>query len=155
MRRRVDEVARVVGLTDKEMARILNMSIRSLHSKAAHEPLALAAGERLLLLEQLIQHGLSVFNGRADLLARWLHTPLMELAYRQGGDRIPEPVPVRSLGQFGEPDAASENLLRSPVTDANTDSTLVPQSPIAVLDTVSGFSLAEDVLGRIEWGIVG
>ncbi|WP_345244259.1 antitoxin Xre-like helix-turn-helix domain-containing protein [Nibrella saemangeumensis] len=32
MRRRVDEVARLVGLTDREMARILNMSVRSLHS---------------------------------------------------------------------------------------------------------------------------
>ncbi|WP_345244257.1 hypothetical protein [Nibrella saemangeumensis] len=47
-----------------------------------------------------------------------------------------------------------ENL-RPQVADANAYSAQVPQSPSAVLDTVSGFSLAEDVLGRIEWGIGG
>lgn len=160
LRSRVDEIARLVGLTDKEMAHILNMSVRGLHGKAAAEPLSLSASERLLLLERLIQHGLSVFDGRADLLGRWLHTPLAELAYRQGIEEVPQPVSIQDLGRFGEPFDLSPATsgLRSATPDAAIEeqlSALVPQSPLAVLDTVSGFSLADDVLGRIEWGIAG
>ncbi len=158
VRRRVDEVARLVGLTDKEMARILNMSVRSLHGKTDSELLTSAASERLLLLERLIQHGLSVFDGRADVLSRWLRTPLAELSYREEVDTVAaanerEPIPVRSLGQFNEPTPvyAPTDVQKS----ADESSFVVPQSPLAVLDTVSGFSLAEDVLSRIEWGIVG
>jgi len=158
LRQRVDEIARLVSLTDKDMARILNMSVRSLHGKSNTELLTLAASERLLLLERLVQHGLAVFDGRADVLARWLHTPLHELAYREGSlvDND-QPTPLRDMGSFTDPlqrGNTIETRTRS-AADAGTLSPLVPQSPIAVLDTVSGFSLAEDVLGRIEWGIVG
>ena len=150
LRRRVDEVAKAVGLTDNEMARILNMSVRSLHGKPASESLTLAAGERLLLFENLIRHGLSVFDGRADLLNRWLHTPLTELGTNEQPHEDQPPVMVRQLGSFKKPgeDLASE--LTNPIT--TQDST--PQSPLAVLDTVSGFTLADDVLGRIEWGLI-
>jgi uncharacterized protein (DUF2384 family) len=168
MRRRVDEVASLVGLTDKEMARILNMSVRSLHSKTATEPLTLAAGERLLLLERLVQDGLSTFDGRADLLTRWLRTPLAELAYREninpttdGSPELPmNTLSVYQLGSFGQPDSLTAGRPATAVPDtavaeAGATDTVVAQSPLTVLDTVSGFSLAEDVLGRIEWGIVG
>lgn len=156
LRRRVDEVARSVGLTDKEMAHILNMSVRGLHGKSASETLSLSASERLLLLERLVQHGLSVFDGRADLLNRWLHTPLHELAYRDGIEEVPLPVSTQNLGRFGDPFELSPTTSGS-VSEANEEtlSALLPQSPLAVLDTVSGFSLADDVLGRIEWGIAG
>ena len=152
LRRRVDEVARLVGLTDKEMAHILNMSIRGLHGKQANELLTLAASERLLLLERLIWHGLTVFDGRADFLGRWLHTPLNELGY----NKIPEArqdTPVREMGSFQEPRPTYE--ASSALGNTETPDSVVPQSPLAVLDTVSGFSLVEDVLGRIEWGVVG
>lgn len=156
LRRRVDEVARLVGLTDKEMAYILNMSVRGLHGKAATDFLSLAASERLLLLERLVQHGLSVFGNRADLLGHWLRTPLAELAYREGIDNSADadtgsPPAVREMGSFSEP--AVPYGLTPQKMDAS--SVIVPQSPLAVLDTVSGFSLADDVLGRIEWGIAG
>ncbi|MBO0936851.1 hypothetical protein J2I47_09875 [Fibrella sp. HMF5335] len=154
LRRRVDEVARLVGLTDKEMAHILNMSVRGLHGKAATDFLSLAASERLLLLERLVQHGLAVFDNRADLLGRWLRTPLAELAYREGLDEstdTPAPLSIREMGSFAEP--AARYMVAG--EQVNSPSKLVPQSPLAVLDTVSGFSLADDVLGRIEWGIVG
>ncbi|MEZ0606934.1 antitoxin Xre-like helix-turn-helix domain-containing protein [Fibrella sp. WM1] len=152
LRRRVDEVAKLVGLTDKEMAYALAMSVRSLHGKAPHEPLSLSAGERLLLLEQLLRHGLAVFDGRADLLSRWLRTPLDELAYRTGSDTsdAETTMPLSTLGSFHEPFVAYVPTAQPPSTDG-----LVPQSPLAVLDTVSGFMLADDVLGRIEWGLVG
>lgn len=93
-------------------------------------------------------------------MGRWLHTPLAELAYRQGIEEVPQPVSIQDLGRFGEPFDLSPATsgLRSATPDAAIEeqlSALVPQSPLAVLDTVSGFSLADDVLGRIEWGIAG
>jgi uncharacterized protein (DUF2384 family) len=163
-RRRVDEVARLVDLTDKEMARVLNISVRGLHAKTPAEPLSLAASERLLLLERLVQHGLTVFDGRTDLLARWLRTPLAELAYsspfsaptKASAQNRPAPVSVRDMGRFDEPDpSAARNASGDAGADADQLWANSFQSPLAVLDTVSGFSLADDVLGRIEWGIVG
>ena len=73
-RSRVDEVAKRIGLTDKEMAKILNLSERSLHRQAADAMLDSNKTERLLLLEQLIEHGLAIFDDRADVLTRWLRS---------------------------------------------------------------------------------
>ncbi len=150
LRRRVDEIARLIGLSDKEMAHVLNMSVRSLHGKADAERLSLAASERLLLLERLIKRGLQVFDGRSDLFNRWLHTPLNELAYSEDleEDELPVALSVQSMGSFQEP-------VERYAPSTTTDHSFVPQSPLAILDTVSGFSLAEDVLGRVEWGILG
>lgn len=39
--------------------------------------------------------------------------------------------------------------LRSPIRELNS------QSPLHLLDTTTGFGLVDDVLGRIEHGIVG
>ncbi|AQG78990.1 antitoxin Xre-like helix-turn-helix domain-containing protein [Spirosoma montaniterrae] len=78
-RARADELARPLGLTDKEMARMLNLSERTFHRLRPDARFDSNASERLLLLEVLIQHGLSVFDGRADVLGRWLHGPLPEL----------------------------------------------------------------------------
>ncbi|UFH57832.1 antitoxin Xre-like helix-turn-helix domain-containing protein [Spirosoma sp. KNUC1025] len=74
-RSRVDEVASRIGLTDKEMARILNLSERSLHRQAGDKTLDSNKTERLLLLEQLIEHGLATFDDRQAVFARWLRTP--------------------------------------------------------------------------------
>lgn len=157
LRRRADEIARLAGLTDIEMARILNMSVRGLHGKGAGEQLNLAASERLLLLEQLVQHGLTVFDGRAELLGRWLRTPLPELAYREGGNYAEptEILPLLAMGSFNEPIPVVQASKSTASPDKKITENTVNQSPLAVLDTVSGFSLAEDVLARIEWGIVG
>lgn len=78
-RAKADEVARPVGLTDKEMARVLNLSERTLHRLRPDARLDSNASERLLLLEVLIRHGLDVFDERTDVLDRWLHGPLPEL----------------------------------------------------------------------------
>lgn len=61
------------------MARILNLSERTLHRLRPDSRLDSNASERLLLLEVLTKHGLDVFDGRTDLLGRWLHGPLPEL----------------------------------------------------------------------------
>jgi uncharacterized protein (DUF2384 family) len=128
----------------------LNMSVRSLHGKAANESLNLAASERLLLLEQLVQHGLHVFDGRADILSRWLRTPLAELGYREGIEEM-NATPLAEMGSFRKSEPTGQFSESGPTIETR----FVAQSPIAVLDTVSGFSLVDDVLGRIEWGIVG
>ena len=78
-RAKADEVARPLGLTDKEMARILNLSERTFHRLRPDARFDSNASERLLLLEVLIRHGLDVFDGRTDVLGRWLHGPLPEL----------------------------------------------------------------------------
>ena len=78
-RAKADEIARPLGLTDKEMARILNLSERTLHRLRPDARLDSNASERLLLLDVLIKHGLAVFDGRMDVLGRWLHGPLPEL----------------------------------------------------------------------------
>jgi putative toxin-antitoxin system antitoxin component (TIGR02293 family) len=78
-RAKADEIARPLGLTDKEMARILNLSERTLHRLRPDARLDSNASERLLLLDVLIKHGLAVFDGRIEVLGRWLHGPLPEL----------------------------------------------------------------------------
>ncbi len=110
LRSEVDQVAGLVGLTDKEMARILNMSDRNLHRLKSDERLSRDASERLLLLTNLLRHGLDVFDDDAETLVGWLRSPIRELN---------------------------------------------SQSPLYLLDTTTGFGLVDDVLGRIEWGIVG
>ncbi|GAB3329247.1 hypothetical protein GCM10027299_32360 [Larkinella ripae] len=100
----------MAALTDIEMARILNMSVRNLHRLKPDDKLARDASERLLLLTNLLQHGLNVFDNDAATLSDWLRSPIRELN---------------------------------------------SQSPLHLLDTTTGFGLVDDVLGRIEHGIVG
>ena len=78
-RGKIDEIAQQIGLTDKEMTRILNLSERTLHRLRPEVRLDSNASERLLLLDGLLRHGLDVFDGRADVLGRWLRVPLPEL----------------------------------------------------------------------------
>lgn len=110
LRSEADQVAGLVKLTDREMARMLNMSDRNLHRLKPDERLSRDASERLLLLTNLLQHGLDVFDDDAETLADWLRSPIRELN---------------------------------------------SQSPLQLLDTSTGFGLVDDVLGRIEHGIVG
>ncbi|WP_460672735.1 type II RES/Xre toxin-antitoxin system antitoxin [Larkinella ripae] len=110
LRAEADRVAGMAALTDIEMARILNMSVRNLHRLKPDDKLARDASERLLLLTNLLQHGLNVFDNDAATLSDWLRSPIRELN---------------------------------------------SQSPLHLLDTTTGFGLVDDVLGRIEHGIVG
>lgn len=103
-------VAKLVGLTDKEMAATLSLSVSYLHRLKADQRISQDASERLLLLENLLQHALDTFDGRASTVLNWLHSPLRELEY---------------------------------------------QTPLQVLDTVTGYTLVDRVLGRIDHGIFG
>ena len=108
LRSQVDEVAALVGLTDKEMAFALNMTPRNLHRLKNEQRFGVDASERLLLLKNLLMHGLDTFEGRKLTVLQWLRTPIRELAN---------------------------------------------QAPLQLLDTVTGFGLADDVLGRLDYGL--
>jgi putative toxin-antitoxin system antitoxin component (TIGR02293 family) len=108
LRAQVDEVAALVGLTDKEMAFALNMTPRNLHRLKDEQRFGVDASERLLLLKNLLIHALDTFEGRKPIVLQWLRTPIRELAN---------------------------------------------QPPIQLLDTVTGFGLVDDVLGRLDYGL--
>lgn len=108
LRSQVDEVAALVGLTDREMAYALNMTPRNLHRLKDEQRFSVDASERLLLLKNLLMHALDTFEGRKVTVLQWLRTPIRELA---------------------------------------------SQAPLQLLDTVTGFGLADDVLGRLDYGL--
>jgi len=108
MRSQVDEVAALVGLTDKEMAYALNMTPRNLHRIKDDQRFNVDASERLLLLKNLLIHALDTFEDRKSTVLVWLRTPIRELAN---------------------------------------------QAPLQLLDTVTGFGLVDDVLGRLDYGL--
>lgn len=108
LRTQVDEIAALVGLTDKEMAFALNMTPRNLHRLKDDQRFGTDASERLLLLKNLLLHALDTFEERKATVLQWLKTPIRELAN---------------------------------------------QTPLQLLDTVTGFGLVDDVLGRLDHGI--
>jgi putative toxin-antitoxin system antitoxin component (TIGR02293 family) len=110
LRGEADAVARLVGLADKDMAGALGLSASYFHRLHADQYLSREASERLSLLENLLQHALDTFEGRAATVLAWLRTP------------------IRELDQ---------------------------QTPLQTLDTVTGYTLADRVLGRIDHGIFG
>lgn len=110
LRAEADRVARLVGLTDKEMAIALGLSASYLHRLKVDQRISQDASERLLLLENLLLHMLDTFEGRASTALNWMRAPLRELDY---------------------------------------------QTPLQTLDTVTGYTLVDRVLGRIDYGIFG
>ena len=82
LRAEADRVAGLVGLTDKEMATALGLSASYLHRLKTDQRISQDASERLLLLENLLQHGLDTFDGKATTVLGWLRTPLRELDYQ-------------------------------------------------------------------------
>ena len=152
-RSKIDEVASLAKLTNREMAKVLNMAIRTLQDKKATHVLNTDASERLLLLEQLLQHGLSVFDGNRDALASWLRTPITELSIRDEPLSVVEiPRATRQMGRFGNPYDMGATLDKDRQRTSQV-AIPTPQTPLDILDTISGFKLVENVLGRIETGV--
>ena len=79
LRAEVDRVAQLVGLTDKETAAALGLSASYLHRLKTAQRISQDASERLLLLENLLQHGLDTFDGRMTTVLGWLRSSLREL----------------------------------------------------------------------------
>ncbi|GAB4023941.1 antitoxin Xre-like helix-turn-helix domain-containing protein [Spirosoma koreense] len=110
LRAEADRVAKQVGLTDKEVAAALGLSVSYLHRLKSDQLISQDASERLLLLDNLLRHALDTFEGRAPTVLNWLRSALRELDY---------------------------------------------QTPLQSLDTVTGYTLVERILGRIDHGIFG
>ncbi|QJD79481.1 type II RES/Xre toxin-antitoxin system antitoxin [Spirosoma rhododendri] len=102
------QVASLLDVSDKEMARLLNQSVATFHRQARLGRLDPSTSERLLLLSQLAVYGASVFQDRGKF-NRWLRRPLRLLENR---------------------------------------------SPLDLLDSSTGVRLVEDLLGRIDYGVL-
>ncbi len=108
LRSTADDVAKLVGLTDNEIAYVLGMTPRNLHRIQPEKRLGTDASERLLLLKNILIHALDTFEGKDAIVRIWLRTPVSELN---------------------------------------------DQSPLQLMDTLTGFGLVEDVLGRLDYGL--
>lgn len=76
-------VASLLGVSDKEMAPLLNQSVATFHRQAKTGRLDAPTSERLLLLGRLATYGATVFHDQGKF-TRWLRRPLRLL-----GDRSP------------------------------------------------------------------
>lgn len=108
LRSTADDVAKMVGLTDNEIAYVLGMTPRNLHRIQPEKRFGTDASERLLLLKNILIHALDTFEGKDAIVRNWLRTPINELN---------------------------------------------DQSPLQLMDTLTGFGLVEDVLGRLDYGL--
>ncbi|WP_394353890.1 hypothetical protein [Spirosoma taeanense] len=65
------------------MAAALGLSASYLHCLKPDQRISQDASERLLLLENLVQHALDTFDGRVVTVAGWLRSSLRELNYQK------------------------------------------------------------------------
>ncbi|MBC7571280.1 MAG: hypothetical protein H7319_16345 [Spirosoma sp.] len=159
-RNQVDQIALLGGLTKKEMARILGITERNLYNQHQGD-LSVPLSERLLLLEKLFQHGLSVFDGKREIFFEWLRTPLAELATPELGFAAPttsyRPRPIQEMGTKESPPdlisaatARRNRLQQRPSTAGEAQSY---PTPLSLLDTITGYKLVDNVFIRIEAGV--
>ena len=159
-RSQVDEIAKLGGLTKKEMALVLGITERNLYHHHQGN-LSVPLSERLLLLEKLFRHGLIVFDGKPQPLFNWLRTPLAELATPEVGFAAPitdyVPIPVEQMGTKENPvdlfAAAHARRRRLAGQDKAAESDRSYPTPLSLLDTVTGCKLVDNVFTRIEAGV--
>ncbi len=87
-------VASLLGIADKEMARLLNQSVATFHRQAKAGRLDAATSERLLLLSRLAGYGATVFQDQGKF-TRWLRRPLRVLENRSPLDLMDSPTGVQ------------------------------------------------------------
>jgi len=80
-------IAGLLGVTDKEMARLLNQSVATFHRQAKAGRLDAPTSERLLLLGRLASYGATVFQDQGKF-TRWLRRPLRLLGERSPFDLL-------------------------------------------------------------------
>ena len=85
--REAGQIASLLAISDKEMARLLNQSVATFHRQAKAGRLDAATSERLLLLSQLATYGASVFQDQGKF-NRWLRRPLRLLGERSPLDLL-------------------------------------------------------------------
>lgn len=159
---RVDEVATLGGLTKKEISLVLGITERSLYNQRQSD-LSVPLSERLLLLEQLFRHGLTVFDNQQQVFNTWMRTPLAELATPEVGFSAPEidytPLQITEMGTKQGPidlsvaAQARRKRLAENVTTPKPDKDRPYPTPLSLLDTVTGCKLVDNVFTRIETGV--
>jgi putative toxin-antitoxin system antitoxin component (TIGR02293 family) len=88
------QIASLLAITDKEMARLLNQSVATFHRQAKAGRLDAATSERLLLLNQLATYGATVFQDQGKF-TRWLRRPLRLLGERSPLDLLDSPTGIQ------------------------------------------------------------
>jgi len=159
-RSRIDEVATLGGLTKKEIAFILGITERNLYNQHQGD-LSVPVSERLLLLDKLFRHGLTVFDGQKSAFYDWLRTPLAELATPEVGFAAPitgyVPKPIVEMGTKQGPvdmlTTAQARRGRLAERLDNAKSVRPYPTPLSLLDTVTGCKLVDNVFIRIEAGV--
>lgn len=87
-------IAGLLGITNKEMARLLNQSVATFQRQTKSGRLDAATSERLMLLERLAIHGEAVFQDSGKF-TRWLRRPLRLLDSREPLDLLDSPTGVQ------------------------------------------------------------
>ncbi len=87
-------VASWLGVSDKEMAPLLNQSVATFHRQAKTGRLDAPTSERLLLLGRLATYGATVFQDQGKF-TRWLRRPLRLLGDRSPLDLMDSPTGVQ------------------------------------------------------------
>jgi putative toxin-antitoxin system antitoxin component (TIGR02293 family) len=87
-------IANRLGVSDKEMARLLNQSVATFHRQAKAGRLDAPTSERLLLLNRLANYGTTVFQDQGKFM-RWLRRPLRLLGERSPFDLLDSPTGVQ------------------------------------------------------------
>lgn len=88
-----DRIAALLGVTNKEMARLLNQSVATFHRRAKSGLLDAATSERLLMLNRLAGHGEAIFQDSGKF-TRWLRRPLRLLVDREPLDLMDSPTGI-------------------------------------------------------------
>lgn len=154
----VDEVSVLSGLTKKEIASLIGLTERALF-KTPKSDFSILVSEHLLLLKQLFNHGLAVFDNRKKVLTKWLRTPLPELASPQTGFfPVSPPMPPPPLEQMTarEPyDLMAYSIRQNEQADrtGSIDEKRPYPTPVSLLNTSTGIGMVDDVFTRIEAGV--
>ncbi len=162
-RTRIDEVAKLGSLTKKEVAYVLGVTERNLYNHTEGS-LSVPLSERLLLLQRLFEHGLTVFDGHVDLLSNWLRTPLAELAVTTANrseahsETPPTTYTPQSMAELGTKEgptdlAGAAKRRRERLAHRAQEPSVPYPTPFSLLDTITGCRLVDNVFTRIEAGV--
>ncbi len=89
-------IAGLLGVTDKEMAGLLNQSVAPFHRHAKAGRLDASTSEKRLLLGRLAGYGATVFQDQGKF-NRWLRRPLRLLGDRSPLDLLDSPTGVQLI----------------------------------------------------------
>ena len=89
-------IAGLLGVTDKEMAGLLNQSVATFHRQAKVGRLDASTSEKLLILGRLAGYGATVFQDKGKF-NRWLRRPLRLLGDRSPLDLLDSPTGVQLI----------------------------------------------------------